>query len=94
MWAIEGFREAEKIRQKKFNGEAWLQGMYFYDGLCCAIKNALGSAGGSSAKYPSQPYSIDEEQRENDKAIKEENERLAAELYMRNMVRAGRSWKK
>lgn len=68
--------------------------MYFYDGLCCALKNALGSTGGSSAKYPSQPYAIEEDQQAKNKEVKEENERLAAELYMRNMVRAGRSWKK
>lgn len=64
--------------------------MYVYDALCCALKSAFGS----SAKYPVQPYPIGEDQHEKNKEIKEENERLAAELYMRNMVRAGKNWKK
>lgn len=78
------------FRQERENHGYWLQGMYVYDALCCSLKGVFGS----SAKYPAQPYPIGKDQQEKNKEIKEENERLAAELYMRNMVRAGKNWKK
>lgn len=30
---VKYYREAEELRQEKFNQEAWLQGMYVYDAL-------------------------------------------------------------
>lgn len=91
---MEGYREAEIKRQEAFNEKAWLQGMYFYDALCCALKNAFGSKGSAPAKYPQKPYPTSFGKKEEEQEIQEENERLKAELYMRNMVRAGRSWAK
>ena len=95
VWAVESYRDAERTRQEISNNEAWQQGMYFYDAICCALKNAFGSSNGSRAHYPDRPYPLgDKGQSEEEKAIREENERLQAELYMRNMVRAGRTWQK
>lgn len=42
--------------------------------------------------YPERPYPIGEDDREEEQKKKEEQELLKAQLYMSNMVRAGKSW--
>ena len=93
VWMVEVFREADKLHQKRLNEQFWLQGMYFYDGLCCALKNAFSGKGSVAAKYPSEPYEIfRKEKTEEQEEAEAENERLKAMLYMNNMVRAGKGW--
>lgn len=95
VWAIEQYREADKIKQKKENYNFWLQGMYVYEGFSIALTNALSKKGTSPREYPGEPYPIfDGGKTKEEKARDEETERLKAKLYMQNMVRAGRSWGK
>lgn len=89
----ETFLEADRLRQQRQNNEAWLQGMYFYDGLCCALSSAFGKKGHKARSYPAKPYALADEKQEQ-KETQDEKERLRAEVYMRQMVRAGRSWGK
>lgn len=87
------FVEADRLRQERVNGELWLQGMYYYDALCCALRNAFRGRGDPPASYPERPYDIfpkreTAQQRED----REKQERLQARLYMSQMMRAGKNW--
>lgn len=95
---VEAFLKADKERQNRQNQEAWLQGLYFYDGLSCAIANAFKKESEQPSKYPEQPYDIFQEEK-NDRTMteqemeeQEEQERLQARLYMQQMVWAGKNW--
>lgn len=95
VWAVEHYREAEKIRQERENQGFWLQGMYIHEGFSIALANALSKKGTPPKAYPAEPYPLFRKGRtEEEKSRDEETERLKAKLYMQNMVRAGRSWGK
>lgn len=85
------FIEADKLRQKRHNEEAWLQGMYFYDALAkvSPILRAFAKNGTKAQPYPKQPYGVETKQKspaEREKS--EENERLKALLFFKNWARA------
>jgi hypothetical protein len=91
VWLIKLYREADKLKLKRKNEEAWLQGMYFYEGVCVALGNAFRQKSDPALSYPSQPYPVfKEEQPQKD----EEAEVLKAKLYMQNMMRMGKNWGK
>lgn len=98
VWLVEDFIKADKERQKRQNQEAWLQGMYIYDAISCAIANAFKKKGEQPSKYPEQPYQIFQEEEDateltdQEKEEQEEQERLRAKLYMQQMVWVGKSW--
>lgn len=93
VWEVKAYREADELRQRRFNSEAWLQGMYFYDAISCSLKNALSKSGTAPAKYPEKPYLVDKDEKtEKEIEREEELDRIKAKLYMKNMVRAGKSW--
>lgn len=80
------FVEADILRQKRMNNEAWLQGMYFYDALCCALQNAFRKKSDPPVKYPEKPYGISEQEADKQKPQDpEEAERLKAKLYMHQL---------
>ena len=93
-WLIRQYYEAEKLRQKRLDAQAWLQGAYIYDALAriAPLLQAFPAKGAKVQEYPPKSYSVtrDEEQR----AMDEEQEALRARIYMENMVRAGRGWGK
>lgn len=93
---VNSFLEAEKIRRKRLNAQAHLQGLYFYEALCdvSPILHAFPKKGTKPIPYSTEPYSLEtkEETKEEQIDDKEEAERLQAEVYMRQMMRAGKSW--
>lgn len=54
------YREAERLREEKFNREAHLQGLYIYEALCDAspIFNSLAPKGTKPHPYPQKPYEL------------------------------------
>lgn len=74
---------------------AWLCGRYVYEGISCALHNLL-SAPGKRVKYPDQPYSFTRKEPEEveEKQSPEEQERLRARLYMKQMEWASKGWVK
>lgn len=85
------FIEADKIRQRRKNEDAWLQGMYIYDALArvSPIFRAFAPRGTKASPYPTKPYDLDgKEKTKADKAQAEENERLKAVLFFKNWARA------
>ena len=75
--AHKAFREAEKIRTRRRNQEAWLQGAYFYEALCNAASLFRGMKPSRPQAYRKEPYDIDEEDR------KQREEAEAREKYLR-----------
>lgn len=50
------YRQADLMRQKRSNNDAWLQGLYF--------RMAVASTLDKKAKYPKHPFEIDEPKRD------------------------------
>lgn len=86
VWMVEAFREADKLRQKRINSEAWLQGMYVYDAIAriSPILHAFAKKGTKPQPYPNKPYDFEEQRNEIEEAQKKENERLKSILFFRN----------
>lgn len=74
---------------KRVDMEAWLTGRYFHEALSAVLSAALGKKGRTPYKYPSQPYSATEAPQE---TANDDREALRAEVYMRQMMRAGKHW--
>lgn len=87
MWAYQkSYIDQKKIEKEMTNFNAWLQGMYIYDGFSKVIYNSFGRKDGMPIKdYPSQPYDLDKTKEEIEKErileteakIRERNKEIA-----------------
>jgi len=87
VWMVKAIREADKLRQERQNQEAWLQGMYFYEGVSVAMYNAMRGKGQPPKQYATQPYEFGpskEKSELDDGMTKEEREVLIAEIALDN----------
>ena len=75
--------------QKRMDTAAWLFGRYTHEALSAVLSVALGRKGKTPYRYPSQPYSAVEAPQE---ATDGDRDALRAEVYMHQMMRAGRHW--
>ena len=75
-WAYR-FSYIKKLKRESEmqNYVAWLQGLYFYDGLSVALANSFGKG---NYKYPIQPYGLEEGKEETQKMS--ETEKATIEL--------------
>ena len=75
-WAYR-FSYIKKLKRESEmqNYIAWLQGLYFYDGLSVALANSFGKG---NYKYPIQPYGLEEGKEEAPKMS--ETEKATIEL--------------
>ena len=64
------YREAEKLRIRDKNFQAWLQGMYVYEAIADLAPALKAFAKGRSRPYAKEPYTLFED----DKRRKEEEE--------------------
>ena len=79
--------------RQRVDFEAWMFGRYVLEALSASLSSVFGRPGHPPYRYPSSPRG----QREAPQKLtdtQEERGRLKAELYMRQMVRAGRRWGK
>ena len=75
--------------QRRVDTEAWLFGRYVDEALSAVLSAALSKKGRTPYRYPSQPYSA----RDAAQAPKDDDrDALRAKIYMRQMMRAGKSW--
>ena len=75
--------------QRRVDTEAWLTGRYVHEALSAVLSAALGKKGRTPYKYPSQPYSaVEAPQGTTD----DDRDALRSEVYMRQMIRAGKNW--
>lgn len=56
---VKAYQKAAKIRRDMANQSAWLQGMYFYDALCCVAPAFNAFKPKKPTKYRSQPYEFE-----------------------------------
>lgn len=63
------YREADLIRIKRFDTEAWLQGMYIYEVLCdvAPIYHTFAKKGTKPTPYTDAPYMAKKHEREKNK---------------------------
>lgn len=76
---VRDYRQAEEIRNRRFNSEAWLQGMYFY-GALCSVAPALHafSSDPKPLPYAEKPYPSTKEEVEE---LKEERRKQKLRGY-------------
>lgn len=89
---VRAYREAEKLRQKRVDAEAWLQGAYVYDaiGRLVPILHPFAKKKAKPLPYLEKPYLAKEEARQADQERIAENERLKAVLFFKNWARAAK----
>lgn len=88
------FREAHKLRLEQRNQLIWLQGRYVFDAIC-AVVPVLVTMPKKDAKilpYPDVQPLFPKGPTQEELEEQEKLEALRAELYMRQMVRAGKNW--
>jgi len=86
------FREADRLKQKRADTEAWALGAYVRHAIESSICNAFRKEGTQPVKYPEEPLSVKNERL---KKEEQEAEEIAyAEAYMAQLVWAGRNWGK
>lgn len=82
------FREAEKLRMKRSNYEAWLHGRYIYDALCEVqpIFQAFAKRGTKPYPYADKPYALGEEEVAKAKEDRKKKELEKGRIYMETMM--------
>lgn len=82
------FVEADRLKQERSNAEAWLNGMYHYNALCCALTNAFRKKSDKPAKYTEKPYELfKREKTEAEKQKEAEEERRKAIAYFNSFAK-------
>ena len=84
---VRAFYEAEKLRQKRVNEEAWLYGSYVLRALDATVMNILRK--GQAHEYPLEPIGTEKKRERND-----EQDAVFARAYMMQMMQAGKNWGK
>lgn len=95
--ATRAFAEAHKINLEKQNAAFWRQGMYFYQAIASVASTLTTDPkkGEKPLEYPREPYPVfPKEPTPEEQQLSEEQEALIAEIYMRQMVEAGKNWGK
>ena len=89
------YREADKRRMERINAEAHLMGLYVYEALCdvSPVLHAFAKKGTKPRPFRTEPYGMADKKEEKSEKQKEA-ERLRAEIYMKQMMRAGKNWGK
>lgn len=80
---------------ERINAEAHLLGLYFYEALCdvTPVLHAFAKKGTKPRPFRTEPYPMNGE-KEDKTEQQEETERLRAEIYMKQMMWAGKNWGK
>jgi hypothetical protein len=78
------YRKADELNRRRKNQELWLQGMYIYEALCdvAPIYHAFAKKGTNPFPYPDHPYALTASEREDERKLKEEQDREKAKRYM------------
>lgn len=85
---VKAYREADRLRQKRANRDAWMQGAYFYHALCdvSPILRAFAGKDAVPAPYLEQPFALTHEEikAREDKLMRERAEGFAAFVAEKN----------
>lgn len=99
---VTAFRKADRLRQKREDAQAWLQGRYIYDALgrLSPILHAFAKKGAKAEPYLDRPYLDQAEEpdpenmTEDQRALYEENQLKKERIRMLNLRLAGANWGK
>ena len=94
----EMFRKAYKIKQEEIKWQTWEEGVYTYEALCkvSPVLHAFAKKGTKPLPFSTEPYGIkklqeerkEKEEKEKQEEVFAENERMRAEIFFNNWVRA------
>lgn len=87
---VRAFREADKLRQRRMNEEAWWLGGYFARAIESTIGNAFLPKGASPSQYPERPIPLTEEEKKRNDELEAERERQRLINYLNRMVATDR----
>lgn len=81
---VKYYWEAEELRKERFNQEAWLQGMYFYDAMArvSPILHAFAKKGTKAQPYVEEAYPINKKTVEDANRKKEKAKSQKGMRYM------------
>ena len=84
------YRKADELNRKRKNEELWLQGMYIYEALCAVspVMNAFAKKGTKPRPYADHPYALTTSDREEERKMREKQERDKAKRYMEDRMAA------
>ena len=86
------FRKAYKIRQEEQNQSAWLQGLYFFEGVSVAIGRSFSKAG-RNLKYPEKPYDLNPPKEKSRAEIVQEQQELIFEKMQAMAMKYNREFR-
>ena len=90
-WVASYYREAWKLKKQQLNEQFWLQGVYIYEALVdvAPILHAFTKKGTKPLPFPEKPYDLynDSKQSKKKKKQEEENEKIRAELFLKQWVK-------
>lgn len=85
---VRHYRKASEIKQDVDNQRRWLQGLYFYEALCCVapVLNAFAKKGTKPVPYRAEPYplrnEVSEARRNNEPDQNDLKAKAVMEMYM------------
>lgn len=95
---VRAFYKADKIRRRRTDEEAWLNGAYVMKALQATVGNMFLKKGATPFTYPEEPFLIErmrEEEMEKKKTEEDfEKEALWAKAWMSTFVNVGKNWGK
>lgn len=78
---VRAYAEAYKLKQRQFNEQAWLQGLYFYSALAAVVGSAMRGKGGRKLEYIKEPIDLGlETEAEKQAKAEREREKIIASL--------------
>ena len=82
------YRKADELSRRRRNEELWLQGMYIYEALCAVspVMNAFAKKGTKPRPYTDHPYALTNREREDERKLREKQERDKARKYMEDRM--------
>lgn len=90
-WVASYYREAWKLKKQQLNEQFWLQGVYIYEALIdvAPILHAFTKKGTKPLPFPEKPYDLykDSKQSKKKKQQEVENEKIRAELFLKQWVK-------
>lgn len=78
------YRKAFELKQDLENQQAWLQGMYIYDALCCVapVLHAFAKKGTKPTPFRKEPYPLSVQPDKRKQEIVEEKSDAKAKAFM------------
>ena len=93
---VRAYYKADKLRRKRADEDAWLNGLYVWNALNASVGNMFRKDGQVPAEYPKEPFTMAEKEKDVQEMTEEEKAKDAmwAEAWMSSFVQAGKNFGK